>query len=117
MKQVWVMKHQLLFKKILTSFYFYFVLGQLECFLPTVSVFGVFLFRIFPHLDWIERFTKFRIELSAFFPQLNVITGCDTTPHKFYVEKVNVFKACKDTSSFTLIKILGLNITLTEEIV
>ena len=109
MKQVWVMKHQLLLKKILTSFYFYFVLGQLECFLPTVSVFGVFLFRIFPHLDWIER--------SAFFPQLNVITGCDTTPHKFYVEKVNVFKACKDTSSFTLIKILGLNITLTEEIV
>ena len=38
--------------------------------------------------------------------------------YKFNVEKVNVFvKVFKDTSSLSLIKILGLNITLFEEIV
>ena len=38
--------------------------------------------------------------------------------YKFNVGKVNVFvKVCKDTSSLSWIKILGLNITLFEEIV
>ena len=39
------------------------------------------------------------------------------TSYKFNVGKVHFFKkVCKDPSSLTLIKMLGLNITLTEEL-
>ena len=50
--------------------------------------------------------------------QRNAINVSHIMSYKFNVGKVNVFvKVCKDTSSLSWIKILGLNITLFEEIV
>ena len=55
-------------------------------------------------------------EISDIVPELYAITVYDTMSCKFHVEKVHVFKTfCKGPSSLTLIKILGLNITLTEK--
>ena len=45
-----------------------------------------------------------------------VITGGDTISYKFNVGKVGVLKkVCKIAPNLTLIQMLGLNITLTEE--
>ena len=44
----------------------------------------------------------------------NTFSPADTMSYKFNVKKVHVFKKiCKDLSSISLIKILGLNVTLT----
>ena len=58
------------------------------------------------------------IEISDFFCQLHAITGCDTTLYKFNEGIVWVFKkVCEDLFSLNLIKMLGLNIILTEEMI
>ena len=49
--------------------------------------------------------------------QLHTITCCDTIPYKFNVKTVHIFKTVyKFLSSLTSFKMLGLNITLAEEI-
>ena len=51
-------------------------------------------------------------------PQMHSITGCDKASCKLNVGNVHVFKkVCEDLSNFTLIKMLGSHITMTEEIV
>ena len=57
-------------------------------------------------------------EISNFLTQLQAITSFDTLSYKFNVAKVQVFKKfCKDPSNLTLINMLGLDITLTVEII
>ena len=49
--------------------------------------------------------------------ELQFITGCETTSYKLNVKKVHASKKhYKDPSSLTLIKMLGLNISLTEKL-
>ena len=55
--------------------------------------------------------------MSDFVPGLHVITGCDTTSCKFNAEMVQIFKKiCKDPSSIIWVKMLGMNITVTEKL-
>ena len=55
--------------------------------------------------------------MSDFVPSLHVITVCDTTSYKFNGEMVQIFKKiCKDLSSIIWIKMLGMNITVTEKL-
>ena len=56
-------------------------------------------------------------EISNFAPEVHAITICDTTSYKFNPERVHFFKKVyKNPSSLTLIKMLGLNINLTENL-
>ena len=66
-----------------------------------------------------DQFTNIKMIYDIFgskISELNAITGCDTKSYKSNAEKVYVLKkVCKDPS-FTFIKILELNITLTEKL-
>ena len=56
-------------------------------------------------------------EVCDVLPQLHAVTGCHTTSYKLNVGKFCVFKKVyKDPSNVTLIKLLGLKITLTENL-
>lgn len=62
-------------------------------------------------IDWVSIGEMFDIV-----PELYAIPVYNSKSCKFYVEKVHIFKIfSKDPSSLTLIKILGLNIPLTEK--
>ena len=55
--------------------------------------------------------------MSVVVPELHAITGCNTTSYKFSFEKVTFLKkVLKYPSSFTLIKMLGLNISMTKKL-
>ena len=57
------------------------------------------------------------IKISDVVPEIHAITICDTTSYKFHVEKFHVQEEVrKDPYNFTLIKIIGLNINLTEKL-
>ena len=56
-------------------------------------------------------------KVSEVVPELYAINGYGATSYKFNVEKVHIYKnVCKNPFSFTLIKMLRLNIALPEKL-